>query len=407
MITYHRNYNYILILPFLLFFVRIFLLNVIGSWEYDIVSSHKYIYKENIITQLSLIGALFFLIVSFVLNRKEFNYYVSKYIRFYFLIVLAIAFLFTCNTFLYEKSGIGMVFAFTQDAYNPLYYILFLGVVASFNDEVFLWIRKIALFFALFFVLYSIYILFSSVNSLLIFGLSPVLRFMATAFWLFILASFTDENISFKKYMICLIGLFLCTCISFIIISRSWIIQGTLAISLLTYYYFNRSRYKLLFIALIVTVLWLAIPYFYSMYVESDSFDYFLNKLYRDSRSSQYIEVFSQFPPYAFLIGLGQYASYNSPAWGAGFRYIDNQTVLSLYRYGIIPTLFYYVFVFFPAVKVFFKKKKFRLMAWGIFMWCMAINGLSVYNGLDWDISNYVTILLVGRCLYVLKKEDV
>lgn len=280
-------------------------------------------------------------------------------------------------------------FPLSRAALNPLYLLIFPTAFVAYDKRGVESLLKIIICISLLFVVLGIYVFITDVNGVIVRGHTPILQFRTGAFWGFVFYMSFKPQISKIDYVILLLGLIWCTLISFIIASRSWCIQGILSLLILHFIAFKTDNTKKLSFFAIGLFCICVVPNLYDLFFDSVWYDMFINKLEQDTRSMQYVEVFKQMPLSYFIFGNGFSTSWIQDS--VEYRYIDNQTIMFLYRYGLLPTITYYIFILTPVVRILMKHEKanYRNLIF-IFMWVMAINGLAVFNTLNWDWSNYL-----------------
>lgn len=340
---------------------------------------------------------LFLLLISvaswiFLAGKFFHNSIFPSIVKLMLVITLVIGGLFTFEAMQYHPTT---VMSMVRMAFNPMFYIIFFAMTISSDDELFGKILLLDKVFVFVFVILCLLELSNSKYSILPFGLSPLMNYRKYAFWGIMFYICAKDELSMKEYILLFAALIFCTYVSAVIISRSLIIQGVIGMLVLNYYHLRASKYKIWILFFIAIFFLFIIPYIIQLFVTSSSFEFLMNKMGNDSRSFQYKQVFEYFSTTDFLIGKGAFAQWLQN--NRMYSYIDNVTVLSLYRYGLFPTVTYYVLLLLPAIIYFFRYQKVKL-AWFVFMWCMGINGLAVYNALDWDFANLLAVLAAGRC---------
>lgn len=116
-----------------------------------------------------------------------------------------------------------------------------------------------------------------------------------------------------------------------------------------------------------------------------------------DTRSGQLEQFFEQISFKDLMLGQGINANYT---FGSAdeFNYIDNQFLLSLFRFGLIPTIAYTFLLIYPIYKsIDEKNKKCLKQSLLMLIWLLAILGLSVFFSLAFEIAGFVIFIMVGR----------
>ncbi len=219
-------------------------------------------------------------------------------------------------------------------------------------------------------------------------------------FLLYATILFTDEWK--KKYkpivFILIIMLFF---ISAILQARSWFIQTIIMFIVYMATAKNKRGYNILTILILCLII---------LILSATHEEIFTGLIKRfttsgDTRSGQLEQFFEQVGLPNFLIGQGMTASYNFSNF-KDFNYIDNQFLLSMFRYGIIPTILYMYLLIYPIVRSIDERNKVCLkQSFLIIVWIFAIFGLSVYFNLSFEIAGFVIFVMVGRIIGQLEKS--
>lgn len=393
--------KYSLIVPFWLLAFIWLIQNTTGYWQIRMEeeSIFEYVYTQTTIYNISML-CIFFLFVCHVLYYfKAFSRSIPQSLLYIYIFVLLISVLFWIEALLYhDTSFVSMI----RMPLNPLFCLIYVYVVLAFDEDLFHLLVKNVLLVSVIFLLIDIYLLVTRFETAFAFGISPLMQFRTAAFWGFVFYLVCKPDINRKYFFILLIGFLLCTFIGAIIISRSWIIQGLLSLILLFFCYYRQNVNKTFPIFIFVIFIILLFIYGYYVFKDTGSYEFLMNKMYNDSRSGQYFAVMEQFSFYDFLLGGGAFTMWIQN--NVEYAYIDNQTIFFMYRYGLLLVLFYYLLVLFPAVKIFFSKRSSKI-PYFLFMWVLAINGLAVFNGVNWDWPNLLVMVACGRCWFLLKNE--
>ena len=126
----------------------------------------------------------------------------------------------------------------------------------------------------------------------------------------------------------------------------------------------------------------------------SDQWTTLLARSTEDTRTQQIVEFFQQVDINNLVVGGGYTASYS---WlGRDYEAIDNQILLSMFRYGIIVTMLYLAIFIVP---IFDALKKHRLsFLHGInMMWLLSMAGLSIYCAINIDVTQMVVLIVAGH----------
>ena len=352
----------------------------------DYIADSSYVYN---LLYVAVLGIFIFYSCSIV-NSKL----IPRWLHLFVIISLLIGFLYFLEGILVHHDHF---FPLARAALNPLFLLMVFMVFAVYNDSSFKNILTIALVVSIIFVILDVYVFFTDVQGLFVRGHTPLLQFRTGAYWCFIFYMSFKEEISKRDYLILFVGLMWCTVVAFIIVSRSWCIQGILSLLLLNMIVLRDKKVRGLAIVMLLVSLCFIIPHLYGNFLTTVSYVRFEDKMGADTRSMQYIEVFRQMPAHYFILGNGFHTSWMQD--NVSYSYIDNQTIMFLYRYGILPTLTYYLFLLIPVCRIILFKRYRRYYKNIIvtILWVFAINGLSVFNTLNWDWANFLVIIASAR----------
>ena len=99
-----------------------------------------------------------------------------------------------------------------------------------------------------------------------------------------------------------------------------------------------------------------------------------------------------------------------------GYGYFDNAFIFIAIHFGIVQALCYLFMVICPIGRLFFHRKKYQInfkqpksdiwIVMVLMLWLLAMMGLSVYNGLTYDIRNVVVMITIGRSYAVLMNRE-
>jgi hypothetical protein len=231
------------------------------------------------------------------------------------------------------------------------------------------------------------------------FGWTPVMYYFTNAFWMIAITAMCSRTLTTNKAIILTVMMLMCVYICFLIPSRSWIVQCALLLIVTWKRATSQNRRQSLFVyaaAILFTVLvaYSAIRYF------GISTTYIVDKLFADTRSQQYITFFSQISPTDLFLGKGGQSSYVMDGNAEQYLYFDNQFINTSFHWGVFITVGYSALVFLPGILLFTTKRfvHYRWDALVLMLWFLALMGLSVYNGLFWDIKNLLIIMTAGHC---------
>ncbi len=205
---------------------------------------------------------------------------------------------------------------------------------------------------------------------------------------------FTDEWR--KKYkplvFICIILMFV---ISAILQARSWFIQTIVLFIVYMAIAKNKrgSNAMTIFVSIFVMLIF---------FVTNEEIFAGLIKRFTisgDTRSGQLSQFFEQVGLGKLMIGQGMNANYSFDSY-KNFNYIDNQVLLSLFRFGIVPTFSYVFLLIYPIIRsIDEKNKKCFKESILLIVWMLAMLGLSVYFNLSFEIAGFVIFVMAGRII--------
>lgn len=290
-----------------------------------------------------------------------------------------------------------------RDNFPPTFMILCTIIFVGYNDEFWPIIKKIIFWLSIIFIFLSI---IEALRAYLMFGFSyritssaPMYFFQAGFYSLYGVILLSDEWKKNKKILILI--LLLCAFFnSAIIQSRSWFLQ---VIILFIIYLFkirsffknNKTAFVGVFTVMVGVVCFLLIT-------NASLFDGLINRFDNsgDTRTNQIVTFFEQIPISKLLIGSGTRASYSFMGIEA-YNYIDNQVLLFLFRYGIIPTICYCFLVVYPIVRSFaLHDRKLIVKSIVLMSWFSAMIGLSVYFSLAIGYITLISFIYIGRLFY-------
>lgn len=122
-----------------------------------------------------------------------------------------------------------------------------------------------------------------------------------------------------------------------------------------------------------------------------------------DTRTEQLKTFFNQISIKKLMIGGGIRASYSFDG-DNNFRFIDNQILLYMFRYGVIPTITYLFILLYPIYKILMcKNKKYILKSFVLISWLASMLGFSVYFNISFGMTHMLMMLYTGRLYYELR----
>jgi hypothetical protein len=286
---------------------------------------------------------------------------------------------------------------------GPFFCFMCLGIFAGMEENVWPAVMRWCLILAPLSALLSIWELRGLREYTMVTGANPPLLHMIRAFWLSaVLLLLRPQNRSCR--LLGLTTLMVCMLIAIYLQRRSFI--GQIILVLILFFVFVQNVAGRLSIVRVMWGVAMACVFLIgvSAYVSAKyphAVDALIDRLSQDTRSQQYRDYFSQIPLENLILGMGPDASYIQ---GRGqYKYIDNQFLFILLRYGLPVLSGYCLAVFLPAFLLF----RTRISLWEkgaafvITLWMFALLGLAVYIGIEWNVANYMIIFLAGRCFHL------
>lgn len=241
-------------------------------------------------------------------------------------------------------------------------------------------------------------------------GNCPHIIYLAAGFFPSLIYGMCYQHEKKIERILVYVALIFAVLVSIIYGTRGWLIQSV--IGLLAFVIKSNSdrdkKYPLSKLIIgFITILLLSIAAIYIIVQYfSSNFEYIVGRAFESTRRWQYEEIFSQMDFKGYFLGKGQAATYISSHYG-DYRYIDNTFVYLLFHFGIFFASAYLIFLLKGLIS------SLKIKAYGfsfiIFMWILALSGVSVYFGMQIDIKCFFFYLLVGRCIskrYGFNYED-
>ncbi len=388
-----------LLLIFTLVFICLFnFLSYFNSSWSVIEGSLRQNRQMGIITTGLIMGAFFllFVLIFYLIFTKKYSLKLIVPIIFLELF----GFIWTVYAVLIDKVSIGVLF---RDSFPPISMMACGFVLVGYNDKWWPLIKKAIFIIACLFTFYSfceIIVAFSR------FGFeyrltsgAPMYCYEIGLFATYGLIILTDEWKKNRKLLVFILVLLLFFN-SAILQGRSWFLQTVI---LFVIYLFNikevLKKHKTLAIFVPVGIITITLVIFLSnIELFEGLIDRFVNS--GDTRTSQLEQFFSQVSFGELLIGQGTKASYvyNNDM---NFLFIDNQVLLFMFRFGIIPTICYCFLILYPFLKsIFLWSKKMMYRSVVLIAWFAAMMGFSVYFSISFGAMSLLILLYSGRLFY-------
>lgn len=367
------------------------------SWKVEVDSIHQD-RRMGILTTGLVMGAfafLFVLLLFLVFSRKY-----SKKIIVPVLFLEIFGFVWTIYAYFIDNVSIGVLF---RDAFPPITMLASGFILAGYNDKWWPLIKKAIFLIACLFTFYSFYeiiVAFSrfGFENRITYG-APMYCYEIGLFATYGLIILTDEWKKNRKLLVFILVVLLFFN-SAILQGRSWFLQTTV---LFIIYLFNikevLKKHKTLAIFVPLGIVVATVVIFMSnIELFEGLIDRFINS--GDTRTSQLEQFFSQVSFEDLMLGQGTKASYKYMN-NSNFNFIDNQVLLFMFRYGIIPTLAYCFLILYPFFKsLLLHDRKLVYKSIVLVAWFAAMLGVSVYFNISFGTMSLLILLYSGRLFY-------
>ncbi|MBD3921512.1 hypothetical protein H8B09_22280 [Paenibacillus sp. PR3] len=231
---------------------------------------------------------------------------------------------------------------------------------------------------------------------------SPALTYLSYA--IFMLAIYIAMNFKFRfrDIVILYVSECLLLTVGIIALSRGWIIQvGILllfSIQKLGSSSGNKIR-NIILVCMIAVLAWFAISNSVSTAISS-----LFDRGTEDTRTNQLDDFFNQVSWRELVKGGGMGATYDFGS-RLNYQFIDNQILFIDFRYGVLACVFYLMFFLRPFFKHFSIKSQKYMLCVPIFMWLLAMMGVSTYFNVSNNVLHLCMIIYVGRLSYYMDSK--
>lgn len=280
------------------------------------------------------------------------------------------------------------------DTTTPIIYCVTLVLCIASNKRIFNIFLKLNCYITFIAILLAIYFFldFRKISSNGVLGNSGYMKFYIQAFFSALLTCYTLKS---KIIGNCVI--FLLILLAFLNAARSFIVQGLIFLII-----FNCLTARKKGIAFLLSIFFLCVVVVVSFSIMknyfSSSYEHFINKLFTDTRSDQYVQLFGQIKFKDLILGNGYYFTY---LWnGEDYSYIDNVYIFLLVRYGfifIVPLLIIFIHSLFSGFQKNNREKMYLSLI--LFQWLLAYAGLAVYVTIELDYKIIVLFMIIGKLL--------
>lgn len=358
---------------------------ILGSNTYEQLGFTS---KKNIL--ILYIGYVFLLLCSFF-NMRDFAINCKKkYLIGISLFVICIYSLIQYIDVFFRSGFIISIY----DTTTPIIYCVTLVLCIASNKRIFNIFLKLNCYITFIAILLAIYFFldFRKISSNGVLGNSGYMKFYIQAFFSALLTCYTLKS---KIIGNCVI--FLLILLAFLNAARSFIVQGLIFLII-----FNCLTARKKGIAFLLSIFFLCVVVVVSFSIMknyfSSSYEHFINKLFTDTRSDQYVQLFGQIKFKDLILGNGYYFTY---LWnGEDYSYIDNVYIFLLVRYGfifIVPLLVIFIYSLFSGFQK--NNRENMYLSLILFQWLLAYAGLAVYVTIELDYKIIVLFMIIGKLL--------
>lgn len=390
----NRRYSIIVYTVIILYCIVLFYQVYKGTFETMRESyTVEFVYGKTPFSSFAMHLATLLFIITGVVSYKQSRISVSTSLALLALVV------YMGTYFLFDIVEYGLMTIIHQTM-GPMVYFILLGLFISFEEDIWEKVVGVCRLLGPILLILSLFVTFTFLSNYGgHIGNSPQILLLGNGFWAMAIAIIgteeKDKTVRQIVNMICL-GCGLAT--SILYGTRSWSVQCLLLLFL--YYYKQSSSKKINFLYVIVFVLLVYFGYSYIGNTFSDNVDYLAGRMYDNTRSFQYQEIFSQYSFMDLFFGKGTFGTYRSSLYG-DYAYIDNVFMYIWLHWGLIPVLCIAFILLYPVVKQLFSKScpiDSKLRAMIIALWVLSISGLAVYNTILFDLRNVLIALTLGKC---------
>ena len=289
---------------------------------------------------------------------------------------------------------------------SPFIMIMAVLVFIGYDEEMWDGVKKAVFYSSIPYTLMSLY---ETVRFLIKFGFGA--RLMASGalygaivavFFLYFTLLFNEELVKKHKFILP-IQIFILISIMVILQSRSWALHALLLMVIFVYKLSKNYKNRFVFL-IIVGIVALAVFVFASDYISTIS-QGLLDRMEQDSRSGQLKAFFSQVSFKDLMLGGGMkvgYSCFGDP----NYQFLDNLVLLTMFKYGIIPTLAYLLLLLSPIFYgLFHKNSEARKGILFFAVWFVVMLGVAIFVSYANNIYNYVFYIAMGRFVFIREKE--
>lgn len=233
---------------------------------------------------------------------------------------------------------------------------------------------------------------------------SPLVMYLVHAFWFS--AFLFIQSKTKKAFVLAAVLMVGCLLVAILGGNRSWALQSLLTILFGIGAFFTKGSKSFSFAKFSIggiVGLFLLMVFISSLPMGFSS--RLTNRMFEDTRTSQYKTFFNQVSAGRLVLGYGPNATYRMGS-NRNYEYFDNQFIFILYKFGLPVAISYFFLLLLPGLLMLKYTKNIEMFSIGyLFMiWLMALLGVSVYNAVGHTAYNYLIVLLSGRA-YAIRNE--
>ena len=298
----------------------------------------------------------------------------------------------------------------TLDGTAKTIWICMLGLWIGYDDDSWEKIRRwIPLLSLLYLTVSSYYVFFVRFGTIAgdTTNQRPYWMLYSTGFWLFAYALLCQGEENDRNSLFILISMFLNLLIVSFTISRGWLfLTGILYV---LFFLQNKSmskKRKRTLIFLFVLMVGVGLYLLRDQVIASIS-DYIFKFTVSRSRETQFGAFFSQVPITKLITGAGEHASYSYKG-NPNYIYIDNSYLYYAFHFGFLFAFIMIVLVLRESVRAIRVRKQFKdgNIGFILFMWFLALSGVSVYcAGYEVSFRVLFIMMLIGRAAKISEHD--
>ena len=288
---------------------------------------------------------------------------------------------------------------------SPVIMILSVSVFIGFREELWDTVKKAILLSS---VSYTLIAAYETARFFAKYGFSvrlmtsgAIYALVSAIFLMYVNLLFSDQESLRKRKILFISELLVLLLVSAILQSRSWVVHVVFLIIIwivkITGSY--RSKFLIFTIIVLTALIALAISWEFILKISGN----LIGRLNTDSRTEQLKAFFDQVTFRDLLWGGGINASYF--CFGTNYKFLDNLFFLTMFKFGLIPTLAYTLLLLSP---IFYglSHRKSQASKGILFLiaWAACMFGLGIYISYSITIYNIVIYIVIGRLYYLRSK---